>query len=101
MDFIFEFFAEIIMQPILEGYVFAMQNIFGKEKEINKVKIQGFVIFECIVLFVLFVIGCVKLAETSGGSLSGKILLISSIGVSVLQIIIGCVFKKIKKVDKK
>ena len=38
MDFIFEFLAEIIMEPIVEIYVFAMQSIFGKNKEIDKVR---------------------------------------------------------------
>lgn len=97
MDFIFEFLAEIIMEPIVEIYVFAMQSIFGKNKEIDKVKIQVFVIFECVALFTLFVVGCIKLAETNGDSLSGKIFIAASVGISVLQIIIGCVIKKKEK----
>lgn len=94
MDLVFEILMEIIMTPIIEGYAFAMMLFTNKNKKINKNKIQIIVIFECIVLFVLFFVGGIMLLETSGESLLGKIFIFSSLGISVLQIIIGCVLKK-------
>lgn len=88
---------ELIMTPIIEGYAFAMMLFTNKNKKINKDKIQFIVVFECIVLSVLFIVGGIMLLETRGESLSGKTLLFSSLGISVFQIIIGFVLKKIAK----
>ena len=54
MEFIFEILIEIIMTPIIEGYAFAMMRFSDENKKINKDKIQLIVVFECIVLLVLF-----------------------------------------------
>ena len=97
MEFIFELLLEIIMEPIIEGYSFAITLFADKNKKNNKFKIQVFVVFECIALFVLFVIGGVMLLETNYESLVGKLLFLSSIVVSVVQILIGFILKKRKK----
>ncbi len=97
MDFFFEILIEIILTPIIEGYAFAMMLFKDKNKKINKDKMQIFVVFECIVLLVSFFIGGIMLLETSGESLLGKIFIFSSLGISVFQIIVGCVLKKIIK----
>ncbi len=97
MDFIFEMLIEFIMTPIIEGYTFAMMLFTNKNLKINKDKIQIIVVFECIVLVVLFFVGGIMLLETGGESLFGKIILFSSLVISILQITIGCVLKKIAK----
>ena len=97
MDFIFEMMLEIIMDPIIEAYTFAMMRISDKNKKINKDKIQVFVVFECIAIFVLFVVGGVMLLETKGESFVGKLVLLSSILISVTQITVGLILNKRKK----
>ena len=97
MDFIFEMMLEIIMEPIVEAYTFAMMRISDKNKKINIEKIQVFVVFECIAIFVLFVVGGVMLLETKGESFVGKLLLLSSILISVTQITVGLILNKRKK----
>lgn len=97
MSFIFEIFTEIIIQPIVQGYAFVMMLFANKNENINKDKIRVFIVVECILLLILFAVGGVMLLETTGESLLGKILLLSSVGISFLQIIIGCVLKIINK----
>ena len=96
MSFIFEIFTEII-QPIVQGYAFVMMLFANKNENINKDKIRVFIVVGCIFLLVLFAVGGVMLLETTGESLLGKILLLSSVGISFLQIIIGCVLRIINK----
>ncbi len=97
MDFIFEMMLEIIMEPIVEAYTFAMMRISDKNKKINIEKIQAFVVFECIAIFVLFIVGGVMLLETKGESFVGKLVLLSSILISVTQITVGLILNKRKK----
>lgn len=97
MDFIFEMMLEIIMEPIVEAYTFAMMRISDKNKKINLEKIQAFVVFECIAIFVLFIVGGVMLLETKGESFVGKLVLLSSILISVTQITVGLILNKRKK----
>ena len=97
MDFIFEMMLEIIMEPIVEAYTFAMMRISDKYKKINIEKIQAFVVFECIAIFVLFIVGGVMLLETKGESFVGKLVLLSSILISVTQITVGLILNKRKK----
>ena len=97
MSFIFEMLGEIIIAPIVQGYAFAMTLFTKKSKTLNREKIRIFVVIECILLLVLFSVGVVMLLETNGESLSGKMLLLFSVGVSFLQIIIGCILKTINK----
>lgn len=96
MDFLFELFLELIMEPIIECYIFLMMRFSGKNTKLDKDKIQYIVIIECIVLFIAFVVGGVMLLETDGDSLWGKAFMISSIGVSVSQILTGYILKKVK-----
>ena len=97
MDFIFEMMLEIIMEPIVEAYTFAMMRISDKNKKINIEKIQAFVVFECIAIFVLFIVGGVMLLETKGESFVGKLVLLSSILILVTQITVGLILNKRKK----
>jgi len=93
LAFVFELFAELLLQPVIEGYAFLMMRFANKNKKINRNKVRAFVVFECIVLFVLFIVGGVMLLETTGESLLGKVFLFSSLGISALQIITGCALK--------
>lgn len=97
MEFIFESILEIIMEPIVEGYAFAMMRFADKNKKADKGKIKCFVVLECIVLFLFFIVGAIMLFETNGLSLWGKVMFISSITVSVLQIVVGTVLRKVSK----
>ena len=99
MDFIIEILTEMLMTPIIEGYAFAMMRFSDEKQKINKDKIQLIVVFECIFLLVLFFVGGIMLLETGGESLFGKILLILSVLVSVVQISFGIIFRELKKKD--
>ena len=97
MEFAFEAVFEIIMEPILKSYLFLMTRFSKDNNNINKNKIKGFAVFECIVLILMLIVGIVLLLETNGESVWGKTLLISSVGISVLQIIVGFVMRKNRK----
>ena len=97
MELLFDILAEIIFEPIIEGYLSAMSHFSVGSKKINEDKIKIVVVFEGIVLLVMFVVGGCMLLETDGESLKGKILLIASGAVSVVQISLGIIFKSLKK----
>ena len=100
MDFVIEILTEILITPIIEIlYTFAMLHFSDKREKINKDKIRGIVVFECFVLLILFFVGGIMLLETGGESLIGKILLIASVAVSVIQISFGIYFRRLKKKD--
>lgn len=101
MDFLFEALSEIIIEPMVEGYLLAMMRFTDKKKNINKDKIKVFVVLESVILFLMFVVGAIMLAETQGNSISGKIILIASIAVSVVQVTLGIVLKPSKKKSNK
>lgn len=97
MDFIFEVLLEIIMTPIIEGYVFAMMLFSKKSKKISKQKAICIVVVESIVLLFLFIFGGVILLETSGESFIGKFLFILSIVVSLVQVLVGIILSIVNK----
>ena len=97
MEFIFELILEIIMQPIVEVYAFAMMFFTDKNKRVNKRSVKVFVVFECIVLLFLFIVGGVIVLETGGSSVLGKAMFLTSITVSVVQIILGIILRKFTK----
>ena len=97
MEFAFEAILEIFLEPVLKSYLFLMTRFSEDNNNINKNKIKGFAVFECIVLILMLIVGIVLLLETNGESVWGKTLLISSVGISVLQIIVGFVMKKNRK----
>lgn len=97
MEFIFDLLAEIIMEPIIEGYLLAMTYFTDGSKKLNEDKVRTFVILESIALFLMFVVGGIKLAESGGASVTGKVLFISSVAVSVVQISLGIILNRLKK----
>lgn len=98
MEFIFDLLAEIIMEPIIEVYFLAMTHFADLTKKPDEGKVRTFVILESIALFLMFVVGGIKLAESGGASVTGKVLFISSIAVSVVQISLGIILSIIKKI---
>ncbi len=100
MDLIIEILAEIIFGPIIEGYFLAMTYFSHGSKRVDNEKIKVIVVFECIALLVMFVVGGIMLLETSGESLTGKILLITSITVSLSQFLFGIILRIVKKNKK-
>lgn len=99
MEFIFDLLGEIIVEPIIEGYVFAMAHFSERNKKVDEEKIKCIVVFECVALMLMFIIGGAMLLETDGESVIGKALFIFSIAVSVIQILLGIILNK-KKKDK-
>ena len=98
MDIIIETLTEILITPIIEIlYTSAMIHFSNKRVKLNKDKIRVIVFFECIVLLVLFFVGGIMLLETGGESLFGKILLIVSVSVSLVQISLGITYRRLKK----
>ena len=95
MDFIVEILAELIITPVVELYTSAMMRIFGRK--IRKDKIKVIVVFECLIMLILFIIGGIMLLDTNGESISGKILLCITSGISLIQILVGCIIKKTNK----
>lgn len=97
MEFVFELILEIITEPFVEGYAFAMMRFANRNKKVDKQNIKCFVVFECIALFVLFIVGSVMIFETNGSSIWGKAMFISSIAVSFLQIVVGIILRNFSK----
>ena len=97
MEFVFDLLAEIIFEPIIEGYLVLMTRFSGNSKKISENMVKTIVILESVVLFLMFVIGGIMSAESSGESLTGKILFVLSIAVSLIQISLGIIFNIIKK----
>lgn len=97
MEFAFEAVFEIIMEPVLKFCLFLMTRFSKDNNNINKNKIKGFAVFECIVLILMLIVGIVLLLETNGESAVGRTLIILSVGISVLQIIIGFFMRKNRK----
>ena len=73
-----------------------MSRFNVKTKKIDEDKVKIIVVLEGLVLLVVFVAGGVMLLETNGESLTGKMLLITSVAVSVIQILLGVILSKIK-----
>lgn len=91
MELIFEFLLELIIEPIIDCYISAMTNIFNKS--VNRDKLKNIAIIEAIILFVLFIIGGIRLLQTNGNSVLAKIVFFASVVISALQIIIGIIIK--------
>ncbi len=91
MDAFFEMLLELILEPIMEVYVFAMSKIF---KKINAVTARYIVVVEALILLGMFVVGGVMLLITNGESIAGKIIFIISITVSFVQVLLGIILKK-------
>jgi HEAT repeat protein len=99
MEFIFDILNEIIFEPIIEVYIVAMSHFSIGSRKINKDKLKAIVVIEAIALLIAFVVGGCMVLETDGESLFGKILLISSVLVSIIQISFGIIFRSLKKKD--
>ncbi len=97
MEFIFDLLAEIIIEPVIEGYVLAMSHFSDGSKKLDEEKVRTVVVFESLALMAMFVVGGIMLLETSGKSTAGKIIFILSIAVSVVQILFGIIFGRLKK----
>lgn len=97
MDFIFDLLAEIIIEPIIEGYVLAMSHFSDGSKKLDEEMVRTVVVFESLALMAMFVVGGIMLLETSRKSPAGKIIFILSIAVSVVQILFGIIFGRLKK----
>ena len=101
MEFILEIFleiiAEIIFEPMLEAYFSVMSYFFQGTKKADKEKVRIVVAFECIALLIMLVVGAIMLYETSGESLTGKVLLIISIPISIIQFSAGLILKIVNK----
>ncbi len=97
MEFIFDLLAEIIIEPIVEGYILAMSHFSDGSKQVDEDKVKTVVVFESVALFLMFIVGGVMLAESGGESLTGKILLILSVAVSVVQIGLGIILNRMNK----
>lgn len=96
-EMVFEIIMEIIMEPIVNAYLFAMTRFSKNSKNINEEKVKVFVVFEAVVLFLMFVVGAIMLLESEGSGALGKFLFFTSVTVSVLQILTGFVLRKRKK----
>ena len=94
MEYVFETLMELIITPIVEGYAFAMMHFWNKKVVLTKDKIKIIVVFECIILLVLFLVGVIMLFETLGDSFLGKLFVFVSSSISLCQIIVGYILKK-------
>ncbi|MGN1348263.1 MAG: hypothetical protein ACI4VI_04900 [Acutalibacteraceae bacterium] len=100
MDFVFDFLFEIIAEPVIECYMAVMYHFFDSNKKVSKntnIIIVFIVLFECLALLLMFVIGAVMSLESGGNSLAGKILFISSVLMSIVQIVAGIILRKKRK----
>ena len=81
----------------MEGAYLAMTYFTKGSKNIDEEKAKTFVVFELLASLIMFVAGLVIRGESEGKSLTGKILLITSIAVPVVQIMLGIVLNLLKK----
>ena len=88
MDVIFEG----ILEFIVESYCSLMLSFIPKEK-FDKRRLSIFAITEVLLILIIGIVGAVMLAETSGESTIGKVLLTISVLASVIQICLGVVTK--------
>lgn len=105
MDALFEFFAEMFFEVFGEIFVevFAeLMSLFGRDcKKIKKEKMRMFVIFESIVLLLMFFLGfCFSLAK-EWTNLFWKTMFIISIAVPAVQIGLGLILILLKKIRKR
>lgn len=96
-DFLFELLGEIIFEPILAVYAWAMSAFTKGRKNADEKKVRYFVAFEVIALLVAFIIGGVMLLDTGGASKWGRALLVISCLISAVQIAVGCIIRQKKR----
>lgn len=97
LEIFLEIIAEIIFEPMLEAYFSVMSYFFHRTKKADKEKVRIVVAVECIALLIMLVIGAIMLFESSGESLTGKVLLIISIPISIIQFSAGLILKIVNK----
>ncbi len=83
---------ESILEFIVESYC-SLMLLFIPEEKLDASKLSIFAIAEVLLILIMGTIGAVMLAETSGESTIGKILLIIAVAVSVIQVALGVVAK--------
>lgn len=83
---------ESILEFIVESYC-SLMLLFIPEEKLDAGKLSIFAIAEVLLILIMVTIGAVMLAETSGESTIGKILLIIAVAVSVIQVALGVVAK--------
>lgn len=98
MDFIFDFFVEVIFTIFVEGFV-ALASVFVPKKEITEKgkKIIGCVCFVfSILLFIWLLIGIAVLDETDGQSFWGWL----PVSLSIVYLFVGIVLKIVSLIKK-
>lgn len=96
-DFLFELLGEVIFEPILTVYAWAMSAFTKGSKKADEKKVGYLVAFEVIAMLVAFVVSGVLLLETGGASKWGRALLVISCLISAVQIAAGCVIRQRKR----
>ena len=97
MEFIFEFFFELVVEIFGEAFFSAGGEFVPDEKLLGKKKklVTGIVIVTSLVLLICLIIGGVMLLETKGTSVLGKIL----VGFPIVYFVMG-VMLKVKRAIK-
>ncbi|MBQ8575480.1 MAG: hypothetical protein IJ447_05480 [Clostridia bacterium] len=105
MDAVFEFFAELFLEAFGEIFVepyLELMSLFGRDcKKIKKEKLKIFVVFESVVLLLMFFLGlCFSLAK-EWTSILWKAIFIISVVVPAVQIGLGLILMLLKKIRKR
>ena len=105
MDAIFEFFAELFFEAFGEIFIepyLELMSLFGRDgSKVKKEKLRMFVVFESIVLVIMFFFGLCFSDGTEWKSILWKSVFIISIAVPAVQITFGVILMLVKKLRKK
>lgn len=105
MDAIFEFFAEVFFEIFAEvfgGIYIELMSLIGRDcKRINREKLRTFIIYELIVLFLMFIFGLFLSLSKEWTSIFWKTVFIIPIVVTAVQIGLGLILVLLKKIRKK
>ena len=94
-----EFLFEAILEIFGEVYLEIMTAVSPKTK-LKKWQMKMIIGTEALVLLVLAIVGAIMVGETNGQSVAGKVMLIASLSVIVLQMTFGAIMKIRKSKNK-
>lgn len=96
VEMIFEVFAEIFVDVFYE-----LMSLFGRDcKKIKKEKLRVFIIYEMVVLVIMFFFGLFLSLANGWSSILWKTVFIISVAVPAVQITAGLILTLVKKLRK-
>ncbi len=100
MEFIAEMICEVFAEIFVEMF-YELMSLFGRDcKKIKKGKLREFVIYEMLVLAIMFFFGLFLSLANGWTSILWKTVFIISVAVPAVQITAGLILVLVKKLRK-